>query len=260
MINVPETVGRIIDDMRKYGNYPSWTQTGNTYTISSTNELSEDEWILVLDTQGATFPFGFAFPIVFTDDVPDLIENDPAVFGQFQAFNVTLTSFDIKSDTAPPAAGGWKSIEPFYLFGHRREISNRLLMKDKDKVYKFQKYPLFALRLPVNEEINADEVSTVSLNIAVLAFTDKNYTAKQRYDNVLTPILVPLYLDFIRKTNNNSEIMINGIPEHTKTDMLFYGVSSLEGNERYIFNDPIDGIEMTDFNLTLTDNCKNDGL
>jgi hypothetical protein len=182
MIFIPEVIGRVVDDMRKQGNYASFTNVSNTYTINSVNTLLEGEWIIILDTV-LLFGFEYSFPIIFTDDLAEVLA-DPTVFGQFQAVNVTDTSFDIVSETAPPDMGGWKSLEPFYLFGHRREISNRLLMKDKDRVFKFQKYPLFALRLPIEETVTFDYVHEVNLNIAILAFTDKNYKAQDRYEEV----------------------------------------------------------------------------
>ena len=222
---VPEVIGRIVDSMRDDGSYTSWSKVGTTYTIVAENELLEDEWISLND------------------------------FDEFQATNVLSSAFDIVSDSDPTATGTYKSLEPFFMFGHRREISNLLLMKDKDKVFKYQKYPLFALRLPIIEDVEQD-VHDVSLNIAILEFTSKNYRAQERYDNVITPILVPLYNEFLQKVQDSFELMDVGLPDHQKVDRPFYGVNELEGNVQYIFNDPLDGIELIDLELKLlNDNC-----
>jgi hypothetical protein len=141
------------------------------------------------------------------------------------------------------------------MYGHKREISNRLLMKDKDKVYKFQKYPLIALRLPVVEGVVQGNIHNVSLNIAILEFTEKNYSSPERYENVITPILMPLYLAFIDALNKNGQILNNGTFEHEKVDRLFYGVEELEGNTAYIFNDPLDGIELLNLDLKIINKC-----
>jgi hypothetical protein len=254
VIYIPEIIGRVVDAMRKTGSYASWTNTAQVYTFEADNELTEGEWVLILDTLESHTAFELIFPIIFTDDLPDTIAADPAIFGMFQAVNVTSTSFDIISSSNPPVIGGYKSVEPFFMFGHRREISNRLLQKDRDEVYKFQKYPLFALRLPISETVTFDYLHEVELNLAILAFTQKNYRAQERYDNVIHPILMPLYFDFLEKIQNSGEIVGLGRPEHTKVDRLFYGVSELEGNEKYIFNDPLDGIELIDLNLKIIDN------
>jgi hypothetical protein len=222
-MNVPEVIGRIVDSMRDDGSYTSWSKVGTTYTIVAENELLEDEWISLNDSD------------------------------EFQATNVSSSSFDIISSSDPDATGTYKSLEPFFMFGHRREISNRLLMKGKDDVFKYQKYPLFALRLPINETVDGD-VHDVSLNIAILAFTQKKYRAQERYDNVITPILVPLYTEFLQKVRDSFELMISDLPDHEKVDRPFYGISGLEGNEAYIFNDPLDGIELVDLELKLLDN------
>ncbi|RLD32322.1 MAG: hypothetical protein DRI83_11075 [Bacteroidetes bacterium] len=252
MIFVPEVIGRVIDGMRKEGNYTSFTNAGTTYTVESPNELLEGEWIIILDTVLA-FGFEYAFPIVFTDDLGGILA-DPVVFGQFQAINVTADSFDIVSETAIPSVGGWKSLEPFFMFGHRQEISNRLLMKDKDRVYKYQKYPLFVLRLDFPEDVTSDHVHEVTLNMAIMDSTDKNYRAPERYEKVFHPILMPLYFDFIEKLQASSETMGTGYPEHTKIDRPFWGVDESGRNVKYIFSDPLDAIELQNLKLKLLDN------
>jgi hypothetical protein len=224
MIYVHEIIGRIIDEMRKDGSYTSFSNVLTTYTLQSVNTLVESEWISITG------------------------------FEDFQVQNVTSTAFDIISQSDPPGTGDWNSLEPFYIFGHRREIANRLLMKDKDGVFKFQKYPLFALRLPITQIVSTDKVQDVSLNIAILDLTQKNFRSDDRYENVIKPILMPLYLDFFDKLENSFEIMNIGTPVHQRVDRLFYGITALEGNEAYIFADPLDGIELVDLELKLNNN------
>ena len=162
---------------------------------------------------------------------------------EFQAVNVSSTQFDIVSLSDPLASGTWVSLEPFYVYGVPKEIANRLLMKDKDNVFKYQKYPLIALRLRVVENVES-YIHNVSLNIAILDFTNKNYRAEERYENVITPILMPLYELFLNKVEESSEIMTIGIPVHQKSDSLFYGVEALQGNEAYIFSCHLSGCRL----------------
>ena len=230
MINIPEIIGNVVDTMRDSGTYESWTVVDTTYTITSTNNLTDLEWVSILDGAGSEF-------------------------GEFQVTNISSIAFDIVSSTAPPASGLYSSLEPFCMYGHSREISNRLLLKDKDSVYKYQKYPLIALRLPVIEDVGQGGIHNVSLNIAILEFTDKNYSSPERYENVITPILMPLYLEFIEALNKNGQILNNGTFEHDKIDRLFYGIDELEGNTSYIFNDPLDGIELQNLELKIINKC-----
>lgn len=138
---------------------------------------------------------------------------------------------------------------PYFMFGHRIEIANALMRKEKDKVQKLAKYPLIALRLPIEEEVD-DDVVTYRLNIAILDFTDKRYNAQQRYDNVIEPILYPLYEKFMNALPVGGFFWESGHwPPHTKTDKLFYGTQGAEGNEAYIFNDPLDAIEIENLEI-----------
>lgn len=145
--------------------------------------------------------------------------------------------------------------EVYYLFGHRMEIARRLLEKDKDKVYMHKKYPLVALRQDFEEVIGNGMVS-YTLNLAIIEFTDKNYTAEQRYENVFKPKLYPLYSTFITALRQSGFMWAGwqNSPPHTKIDRPFWGVQNSEGNQRNLFADPIDAIEIINLKINLN-NC-----
>lgn len=148
--------------------------------------------------------------------------------------------------------------KPFYMYGHRLEISNRLLEMENDIVYKYKKYPLIALRMPFDEKRENGMITYSSINIAILDFTKENWNAEERYANTFKPILYPLYEAFKKALKNSGLFMWAGDqtePPHTKRDMLFYGEFLREGNVKYIFNDPLDAVEIT--NLTLKQKIKN---
>jgi hypothetical protein len=149
------------------------------------------------------------------------------------------------------------SLAPFYMYGHRLEIANRLTLKDKDSVFKYQKYPLIALRLPVMEDVS-DGVWHFTLNIAILTFTQKNYNSEQRYQNVFKPVLYPLYKRFLSEIRNSGLFMWpqdQEYPEHEKVDRLYWGTEYSEGHEKNIFNDPIDAIEIMGLKLNQVVKC-----
>lgn len=138
------------------------------------------------------------------------------------------------------------SNEPYYMYGHRLEVSNRLREKDLDMVYKYQKYPLVVLRLDVPEERNAGMID-YSLNLAILNPTELKWNAEERYTNVFKPILIPLYELFIDKLKESGLFMwglnLND-PKHDKIDRPFHGIAGPEGNVKYIFGDNLDCIEI----------------
>ncbi len=145
---------------------------------------------------------------------------------------------------------------PEYMYGHRLEISNRLMAKGKDPGKKDERYPLVALRLDTDEDWG-NELVEFNLNIAIVTYTKKEYISTQRMDNIFIPILYPLYESFKRNlpkggfTWKSSKLKE---PPHTKTDRLFYGTVGGEGNTGYIFQDPLDAIELTNLRISKLDN------
>jgi hypothetical protein len=135
---------------------------------------------------------------------------------------------------------------PFYMYGHPLEIANRLLDKDKDRVYKYQKYPLIALKMDFEEPIK-NGVKSLSLNLAILNFTDKKWNAEERMANIFKPVLYPIYERFMTELQNSGLFFWPGnqdYPEHTKIDRPYWGTANQQGNVKNIFNDPIDAIEI----------------
>lgn len=135
---------------------------------------------------------------------------------------------------------------PFYIYGHRMEINNRLLEKDKDSVHKYQKYPLVALRLDIPEEVDKG-IWHYSLNILIANYNDAKWNSEERTENIFKPVLYPLYERFMEELKNSGLFFWEGnqdYPDHTKIDRHFFGTASDEGNVKRIFDDPIDAIEI----------------
>lgn len=146
---------------------------------------------------------------------------------------------------------------PYYLYGHRREMNIRLIQKDKNKDLKKQKYPLIILRLDTVESVAKGMIS-YSLNVGILMLTDPNYPTAERYDVNFRPILYPLYDLFMQKLRESPKFTWAGDqkrPEHKKIDRPFYGTAMSEGNSSYLFNDPIDAIEIVDLKFNQRLNC-----
>jgi len=147
---------------------------------------------------------------------------------------------------------------PYYMYGHRLEIADRLTKKEQDPIKKKQRYPLIALKFDI-AEVKRDGVSDFKLNIVIATKSDANSNAEQRMTNVFKPILYPLYEKFILKFCNSGLFFWDGdltIPDHIKIDRPYWGTEAKEGNLKNIFNDPVDAIEIVDLKFSMRDkNC-----
>lgn len=226
MIFVPDIIGDIVDSIRETGSYSGVVDNGDgTFTILSVNSLKDGDWV-------------------------EIDGND------YEVLSATTTQFTVSSSIDLTTTSSYKALAPYYLYGHRLDMANRLLEKDKDDVFKYQKYPLIALRLPLQQEIQQDSMNKASLNLAIMAFTSVNYPSEERYEKVIKPILYPIYQQFLLALRDSSYISNVGNIEHNRIDRLFWGIEQREGNVKYIFNDPLDAIELTDLKLNILDfNC-----
>jgi hypothetical protein len=145
--------------------------------------------------------------------------------------------------------------EMYYLYGHRQYIANTLLEQDNDRVYKHRKYPLVALRLDTVERHG--DLIEYSLNIGFFEFSIKEDIDK-RYDKVFKKTLYPMYESFLTELNDSGLFEWPGFlvrPPHVKIDRPFWGTEGKEGNTAYIFNDPLDAIEILDLKINQTIKC-----
>ncbi len=140
---------------------------------------------------------------------------------------------------------------PYYMYGHRAEINNRLENLSKGKATKLQKYPLIALKLDVSETVENGISSFEDLNIGFFTITKENYNAEERVENIFKPILFPMYELFFEKLASSGLFLIKGSvkPPHTKVDRPFYGTQDNEGNVKRIFSDPLDCVEIINLKL-----------
>lgn len=147
-------------------------------------------------------------------------------------------------------------LEPYYIYGHPREIANRLSLKNKSGTLKYQKYPLVAL-LQDFQESHGDTLVTdysLSFTVIIVVSTNKNYTSEERYTNTFKPILYPIY-ELLIKEIDLSEYLLTvdeGLVEHTKTDRLFWGAEGIYSNDGLIFNDNLDAIEINFTNIQVS--------
>lgn len=146
---------------------------------------------------------------------------------------------------------------PYYLFGHRLSIANRLTEMETDSERKYKKYPLVALAMDVPEKPIGGMIEFV-LNIGFFAFTDREYTVEERYTNVFKPVLYPMFERFKTEFRNAGLFMWGGdqdFPPHQKFDRPLWGTPGNNGNTANGFKDPLDAIELVGVTFKTMKNC-----
>jgi hypothetical protein len=154
-------------------------------------------------------------------------------------------------------ADGLPTGQPYYMYGHKVEINQRLINQQKDPVLKHQKYPLIALRMDIPEN-NAKGIITFKLNLAIIQFTKKDAIVTDRYRDVIKPVLYPLYESFLKKLKESGLFFWDGnqrMPPHTKIDRPYWGTPTDSGNTANIFSDPLDAIEIIDLEIKQNYKC-----
>lgn len=145
--------------------------------------------------------------------------------------------------------------QPFYLYGHPADIFEILAEKDKSSTHKSKKYPMICLFQDFEEESNKARTLITGATIAIVTETKKVYRAKDRYDNIFTPVLQPIYELFIQYLRQSKYLSSDDLYNHKKTDRLYWGKSDDFGNTANKTNDALDAIIITNLNLEINNNC-----
>lgn len=146
-----------------------------------------------------------------------------------------------------------------YDYGHLLEIVETLSQKTTaggDFAYK--KYPLVALLLDVPEE-HGREIGVYAkyrLHIIIARGTKPTFKAPERDEYNFRPVLMPIYLEFIRQLKASKAFSIldeYSIPNE-KINRYYWGRDGLAGKEGNVFNDWVDCIEIKNLELKLNIN------
>ena len=148
----------------------------------------------------------------------------------------------------------------FYDYGTTLEVANRLRTKTDSDNYYDKKYPLiwYVIGDSVEEEIDSKKATprrVLSNSIIICTETAAEYSSKERYANVIKPILRPLYDSFISKIKLNPSLRsLNGF-KHKYYENLFWGRNGLYSHDGNIFNDKIDAIIIDSLDLLIIETC-----
>lgn len=234
-IYIKECFSTIVDSMRTVGSISSIVDNNDgTFKVNCSN-------IFVANR----------YNIVNTCFV-ELLDSTNHVLGNYQVSGVTTSSFVIDSQTTPSGAK-WKSMGPYYQYGHILEVNNILSMMDNGAEKQFQKYPLIYLGMDIVEAKGKSlgSYSDVSLQVLIWNTTEPNITAPERYTLNFVPILYPLYFDLLTKIHF-SRLFITDSPrliQHDKIDRVFWGNEGKYASKKKVMNDCLDCVDIENLKL-----------
>lgn len=142
---------------------------------------------------------------------------------------------------------------PYYFYGHPIDMNRQMMDRDKARATMNKVYPAVALRLPIQEEISGGMVK-YTMNIAIFAETDLELSAPERYEQVIKPVLIPLYELFLDRLKKGGFTWEGNqkYPPHTKIDRPHHGVEETQGNRAYVFSNKLDAIELVNLKINST--------
>lgn len=225
--NVVDIVGEFVDSIRSTGHIDSGNEDSGTYEIVSTNNLSENESIVI-------------------DDV------------SYFATNVTTSSFSITAETGLDFSGKeWKSEWPYYEHGHIMEVNNTLTKRGGSFNGRLKRFPMVILVEDIETTIPSGVIEfEPKVTLLLATETSKEYKSAERYAKSFDQKLTPIYRKLVeaiilsRKTNTTFK--------HLPHDVIYrpyYGkTNGIMGTITNMFNDPVDVIEMRNIELKIYKN------
>ena len=142
-----------------------------------------------------------------------------------------------------------------YQYGHYNDIKERLLAKGK--IDPTARYPLVVLFEDFRVQNRTPGIFGIAdIKIMVLCLTKKEYTRQQREEKSFKPVLVPIYDELFRQMKLSGKFMQYGPFRHNRIDRPHWGDPAIYGPNGYLFDEVLDGIEISDLQLqTYLNNC-----
>jgi len=147
-----------------------------------------------------------------------------------------------------------------YLYGHPLEIINTLGQYESGTTKKFDKYPLvaFFLDMPMKRGTELGIYGEATIHMAIIRdCLDPNQTAAERDVTNFEPVLTPIYLELMEQISLRRDLFqltAREMIRHESIYRYYWGKQGLWGNNKNIFNDWVDCIEIKDLKLKINSN------
>lgn len=147
----------------------------------------------------------------------------------------------------------------YFEYGHYNDIRERLTTKDKQAATAVKRYPLIALFEDFKLRKGTEGLTGITdLKMIILYPSRNDVTRIQREATVFRPILYPIYNELLKqfKVSGKFSIYDTTLIKHDQINRPHWGDPGLYGNNSYLFNDVLDGIELNNLQLTtFLNNC-----
>lgn len=141
----------------------------------------------------------------------------------------------------------------YYMYGHPKEINQRLQELSNSPTEKSKKFPLIILFTDIEIDKSIPGFfGSAALRMLVCTITEQNYTAVQRTENTFKPVLHPIKNELINQISKYEKYTYEGELQYKETDMYFYGS---QFNDKNIFNDFIDAVQLRDIRVNIKTIC-----
>lgn len=150
-------------------------------------------------------------------------------------------------------ASSFGHLPVYYMYGHPKEISSRLQALSNSPTEGHKKFPLVILFTDIQIDHNTPGFyGSARLRMLVANITDPNYISDQRTELNFKPILHPIKDELIKQISLHNRFTYEEELRYSETDMYFYGSQI---NDKNIFNDYIDAIELRDIRINIKNKC-----
>lgn len=146
---------------------------------------------------------------------------------------------------------------PAFSYGYWPEVRQDLMQKGKDKANDGTKFPLIVMGTDFEEKRRAGILAEINPKFYLIAESSLNYTTPQRITNVYTPVLYPLYEEFIQALEDSARVHPgtgDRIFEHTKRDLFYMGFAKEGANQNQLV-DILDAIELNFGSIVISKKC-----
>lgn len=137
-----------------------------------------------------------------------------------------------------------------YEYGHLKDVRERLMAKTLANPMA-TRYPLVWLIEDFRTTHEPGLFGVSDVKIMILHTTLKEYTRVQREQLVLLPILIPVYNALLYQMKISGMFMQYGPFAHVHIDRPHWGNPEEWGNKGYLFDEPLDGIELSELELKI---------
>ena len=140
-----------------------------------------------------------------------------------------------------------------FMYGHYNDIRERLTTMNKTETYATRRFPLIALFEDYRVRVGKTGLTGIgNLKIIILYPTKKDYTREQRESITFQPVLIPIYNSFLKWLKLCGKFMIYDETkiQHDMIKRPHWGDPGLYENNGYLLNDILDGIELSNLELT----------